>query len=133
MNSLQLDKKAIEILKNVFGFSDYRYGQKEIVENILSIKLSPFDGTAVSLPILSIARSTNLSSNYCSLIIQLLSLGFSILRNVTKCRYTRVYIGGYFDVLTASIIALSSSCLFSKRIFPERKDCSEKKSSLKTT
>ena len=27
-----------EILKNVFGFSNYRYGQKEIVENILSKK-----------------------------------------------------------------------------------------------
>ena len=38
MNSLQLDQKAIEILKNVFGFSNYRYGQKEIVENILSKK-----------------------------------------------------------------------------------------------
>ena len=38
MNSLQLDEKAIEILKNVFGFSNYRYGQKEIVENILSKK-----------------------------------------------------------------------------------------------
>jgi ATP-dependent DNA helicase RecQ len=38
MNSLQLDEKAIEILKNVFGFSDYRYGQKEIIENILSKK-----------------------------------------------------------------------------------------------
>jgi superfamily II DNA helicase RecQ len=36
MNSLQLNEKAIEILKNVFGFSNYRYGQKEIVENILS-------------------------------------------------------------------------------------------------
>jgi ATP-dependent DNA helicase RecQ len=38
MNSLQLDEKAIEILKNVFGFSDFRYGQKEIVENILRKK-----------------------------------------------------------------------------------------------
>ena len=38
MNSLQLNEKAIEILKNVFGFSNYRYGQKEIVENILSKK-----------------------------------------------------------------------------------------------
>ena len=38
MNSLQLDEKAIEILKNIFGFSDYRYGQKEIIENILSKK-----------------------------------------------------------------------------------------------
>ena len=100
--------------------------------NFSSIKLSPLDGTAVSLPMLLIARSTNLSFNYCSLIIRLLSLGFLILRNVTKCRYTPVYIGRYFDVLTAAIIALSSSCLFSKRIFPERKDCSEKKSSLKT-
>ena len=36
MNSLQLDEKAIEILKNIFGFSDYRYGQKEIIENILA-------------------------------------------------------------------------------------------------
>ena len=41
MNSLQLDEKAIEILKNVFGFSDYRYGQKEIIENILSKKQTP--------------------------------------------------------------------------------------------
>ena len=38
MNSLQLDEKAIEILKNVFGFSNYRYGQKEIVESILTKK-----------------------------------------------------------------------------------------------
>ncbi|MDC1356214.1 DNA helicase RecQ [Pseudomonadota bacterium] len=38
MNSLQLNEKAIKILKNIFGFSDYKYGQKEIVENILSEK-----------------------------------------------------------------------------------------------
>ena len=38
MDSLQLNQKATEILKNVFGFSDYKYGQKEIVESILSEK-----------------------------------------------------------------------------------------------
>ncbi|MDA9973322.1 DNA helicase RecQ [Alphaproteobacteria bacterium] len=38
MDSLQLNKNATKILKNIFGFSDYRYGQKEIVDNILSEK-----------------------------------------------------------------------------------------------
>ena len=36
MNPLQLNEKSIETLKNVFGFSNYRFGQKEIVENILN-------------------------------------------------------------------------------------------------
>ena len=35
MNSSQLNEKALETLKNVFGFSSYKYGQQEIVENIL--------------------------------------------------------------------------------------------------
>ena len=40
MNNLQLNEKAFEILKKVFGFSNYRYGQQEIVENIISGKKS---------------------------------------------------------------------------------------------
>ena len=38
MNNLQLNEKAFDILKKVFGFSNYRYGQQEIVENIISGK-----------------------------------------------------------------------------------------------
>ena len=40
MNNLQLNEKAFEMLKEVFGFSNYRYGQQEIVENIISGKKS---------------------------------------------------------------------------------------------
>ena len=40
MNNLQLNEKAFDILKKVFGFSNYRYGQQEIVENIISGKKS---------------------------------------------------------------------------------------------
>ena len=40
MNKLQLNEKAFDILKKVFGFSNYRYGQQEIVKNIISGKKS---------------------------------------------------------------------------------------------
>ena len=40
MNNLQSNEKAFAILKKVFGFSNYRYGQQEIVENIISGKQS---------------------------------------------------------------------------------------------
>ncbi|MDC0456448.1 DNA helicase RecQ [Alphaproteobacteria bacterium] len=38
MNSSQLNERVAKVLKNVFGFSNYRNGQKEIIENILNEK-----------------------------------------------------------------------------------------------
>ena len=38
MKPLQLQNKEIEILKNIFGFSSYKDGQKEIIESIVSEK-----------------------------------------------------------------------------------------------
>ena len=34
MDNKQSTQNAIEVLKNTFGFSNYRYGQREIIENI---------------------------------------------------------------------------------------------------
>ncbi|MDC1375899.1 DNA helicase RecQ [bacterium] len=38
MNNSLLNEKALETLKNIFGFSNYRYGQQEVVESIISNK-----------------------------------------------------------------------------------------------
>ena len=38
MKPLQLQDKEIQILKNIFGFSSYKDGQKEIIESIVSEK-----------------------------------------------------------------------------------------------